>query len=388
MKTVKITCIIFLFLTILSLEKTSGQWAFNGTNIFNTNGGYVGIGTSTPVKLLDVLRNATEPTIRIFNTGGTGGATFQMTDYISGADWKFKATAYGGFKIRDNAHALDVMTIEPNTAANSLYIGAGGNVTIGTDIQTSYVKFQSNQNIIHGIAVSGVSTYTSGSCIGVHGETNTISSAGAGGYFIANNNDGDAPGIYGRADGSSTNTYGVAGHAYFGGTGVGAWSYTGDLFRGFDGDFPGGTLRFYVTRAGAVFADGGYNTFKKALLAGGKEEYRSFRMIESTEGWVEDIGSFEMIGGEAVVKIDPVYASSVKLDNDYKVFLTPVSEDIVNLVITKKDPESFRVKGVTNDGRPANCSFDYRIVAKDRVRNYGRMEPVDIPDAINISRIE
>ncbi|HPM93280.1 MAG TPA: hypothetical protein PKZ74_10765 [Bacteroidales bacterium] len=111
-------------------------------------------------------------------------------------------------------------------------------------------------------------------------------------------------------------------------------------------------------------------------------------MIESTEGWVEDIGSFEMIGGEAVVKIDPVYASSVKLENDYKVFLTPVSEDIVNLVITKKDPESFRVKGVTNDGRPANCSFDYRIVAKDRVRNSGRMEPVDIPDAINIPRIE
>jgi uncharacterized protein (TIGR02145 family) len=54
-----------------------------------------------------------------------------MVDDLSGANWKFKATMYGGFKIRDQANALDVFTIEPNSAANTLYIKTGGNVGIG-----------------------------------------------------------------------------------------------------------------------------------------------------------------------------------------------------------------------------------------------------------------
>jgi hypothetical protein len=105
------------------------------------NGGNVGIGNSTPATLLYVAKNMTEPTITVRNLGGFGGATYSMVDDASGADWKFKATAAGGFKIRDNANGLDVIAIEPNSAANSIYINSDGHVGLGTDNPSYYRLF-------------------------------------------------------------------------------------------------------------------------------------------------------------------------------------------------------------------------------------------------------
>jgi hypothetical protein len=132
MKTVKFTLAIFVLLLFVGLNESIGQWAPNGTHIFNTNSGNVGIGNNTPGSLLHVGKNITEPTIRVQNFGGAGGATYQMVDNSSGADWKFKATNTGGFKIRDNAFAMDVMTVEANSAANALYINSLGFVGLGT----------------------------------------------------------------------------------------------------------------------------------------------------------------------------------------------------------------------------------------------------------------
>jgi len=74
----------------------------------------------------------TEPTITVRNLGGAGGASFRMWDNVSGADWKFKATNTGGFKIRDNVSGLDVFVIEQNTASNLIYLKSGGRIGIGT----------------------------------------------------------------------------------------------------------------------------------------------------------------------------------------------------------------------------------------------------------------
>ncbi|MCU0370300.1 MAG: tail fiber domain-containing protein [Bacteroidales bacterium] len=106
-------------------------------DIYNTNSGNVGVGTSTPLYLLHAGKNMTEPTIAIENSGGTGGATFEMIDMASGADWKFKATLSGGFKIRDHANGLDVIVVEPNSEANSIYIRQDGNFGIGTSNPTN-----------------------------------------------------------------------------------------------------------------------------------------------------------------------------------------------------------------------------------------------------------
>ena len=117
---------------VSGIQVVRGQWNANGNNIYNTNTGNVGIGTSTPSTLLYVAKNITEPTISIRNPGGFGGATYAMKDDASGADWKFKATLTGGFKIRDNANSLDVLSLEPNSRVNSFYIRNTGSIGIGT----------------------------------------------------------------------------------------------------------------------------------------------------------------------------------------------------------------------------------------------------------------
>jgi hypothetical protein len=131
MKTVRFTLGLIVLIAFAGLNETMAQWAPNGTSIFNTNSGNVGIGFNTPTSLLHVGKNMTEPTIRVQNLGGTGGASYQMTDNTSGADWKFKATNTGGFKIRDNANSLDVMQIESNSKANAFYVSATGDAALG-----------------------------------------------------------------------------------------------------------------------------------------------------------------------------------------------------------------------------------------------------------------
>jgi hypothetical protein len=137
---------IFFFSAIIffAVFTASAQWSVNGTHIYNSNTGFVGIGLSSPTTLLDVAKSLTEPTISVRNLGGAGGASFRMYDQNSGAEWKFKATGTGGFKIRDNAYALDVIQVEANSAANVIYINAAGNLGIGTANPTEKLAVNGN----------------------------------------------------------------------------------------------------------------------------------------------------------------------------------------------------------------------------------------------------
>jgi hypothetical protein len=123
--------LLLLFTYFICIEVTA-QWTADGINIYNTNSGNVGIGNNVPSTLLFVAKNITEPTITVRNLGGFGGATYTMIDDASGANWKFKATLSGGFKIRDHSSSLDVITIEPNSFANAIYIRSTDNIGIGT----------------------------------------------------------------------------------------------------------------------------------------------------------------------------------------------------------------------------------------------------------------
>ncbi len=268
-------------------------------------------------------------------------------------------------------------------------------LALGTDIPYVSYKLSVIQNTGRAIyahvsgeeatAVYGLASAATGTNYAVRGWL--MSNEGAAGFFLADENSGACAGVLGRADGNVLpGSCAVAGYHFYSGIGVGAWSWGGDLIRGYAGDYPGGTLRFYITNAGAVYADGGFNTFKKVMLPEGKHEYRTFNSIQSTESWIEDLGSAELLNGESIVSIDPVFSRTVDLKNDYKVFLTPVSEEMVLLVVTKKSPDKFIVKGITFDGRAVSCSFDYRIVAKDNDNQNTRMEIVDIPETIEVAR--
>jgi len=144
-----------LLFTLFFCNTLSAQWATNGTNIYNTNSGNVGIGTNSPGSLLTASRNTTEPTIAVRNAGGIGGATFRMQDNNSGADWKFKATNPGGFKIRDNANALDVIVVEPNSAANVIYINGSGYMGVGTASPTQKLDVVGSVNVTSEVLAGG-----------------------------------------------------------------------------------------------------------------------------------------------------------------------------------------------------------------------------------------
>lgn len=123
---------IFVASILLMVNQAMCQWNVNGNHIYNTNTGNVGIGSDSPATLLHVQKNMTEPNIIVQNLGGNGGSTFTMIDNASGANWKFKATYIGGFKIRDHANLLDIIVIEPNSFANAICIKTMNNIGVGT----------------------------------------------------------------------------------------------------------------------------------------------------------------------------------------------------------------------------------------------------------------
>lgn len=131
MKTIKILLIAVLFTTAYSASAVAPDWTYSSPYMYYT-GGNVGIGTVTPAYPLDVQMNMTEPKLSISNIGGSGGAAFRMYDQTSNTDWRFKAAGTGTFKIRDNVNGKDILTLEKNANANSIYVKVGGFVGIGT----------------------------------------------------------------------------------------------------------------------------------------------------------------------------------------------------------------------------------------------------------------
>ena len=231
-----------------------------------------------------------------------------------------------------------------------------------------------------GRGVYGQASASSGTTYGVYGGSQ--STAGYGGYFISSSEtEGTTKaGVYG-VDYSDTG-FGVAGHNYWAGVGVGAWSYSGRLIEARSGDYPLGTLQFYVEADGDVFANGTYNSFK----ATGDGGHRTLYGMSSAEAWAEDFGSAALKDGRATVTIDPIFAQTVNLAVEYHVYLTPICSDLILIGVTQKGATSFTVQGATLDGKPSSCSFDYRIVAKQRGYEDQRLEEVDIPAPVVVEK--
>ena len=115
-----------------------------------------------------------------------------------------------------------------------------------------------------------------------------------------------------------------------------------------------------VDEAGNTWAPGS----KSALVETASHGRRLLYAMESPEVWFEDLGTARLTNGEATVTFDPIFAETVNLKEDYHVFVTPLAQEPVLLFITAKTSAGFTVRGVTLDGKPAGCSFDYRVIAK------------------------
>lgn len=336
-------------------------------------GGNVGINTDIPTHDLHVngTMRLTGGLYDIYNTAGVSGQVLSSTG--SGIDWM-------------NLPSLPSDLVTGTGTATRVAFWSGTN-TLSSNSNLYWDNSNSRLGINdaspeYNLDVEGTGSTHNGYF------SNSSTTSGATAVYAYHSGAGTTNGIaaiYGRAYGSSAaNSYGVAGHNYYSGVGVGAWSYSGDLVRAYSGDFPGGTLRFYVNQSGQVYADGGYNTFKET----GDHEYVAVSAVQSPESLIEDCGSADLLNGNATVNIDEKFSEIASTGNDYQVFVTPVSDDFVLLVVHHQSSASFQVKGITLDGKPAGCRFHYRIVARDSEREGTRFEKMQIPEEVVVVREE
>jgi len=299
---------------------------------------------------------------------GTAYGVYGQSDTSTGSGVYGKSTTAGG----DGIYGYSSATTGYSDGVHGQTDSPNGNGVTGVNSAGGYAIYgESTATSVYG-AVCGRSY--SGN--GVYGDTSSSTGKGVFGQNWAMS--GTGAGVFGQNQ--SDAGFGVAGWNVYGGVGVGAWSDSGNLIEAYDGDYPGGTRRFYVDQAGNVHYDGALQPYAEVPSPDGAGvEHRSLYGMASPEAWFEDFGSAALKDGKATVRIDPTFARTVNLEVDYHVYLTLVCDDLILLGVTDKGSTSFSVQGATLDGKPSTCSFDYRIVAKQRGYEDLRLEKVDLP---------
>jgi hypothetical protein len=172
--------VLFAVLTMFGAARnvSAQQWANNGNNIYNTNSGNVGVGTSSPADTLSVAAKSTDAFgFRINGGGQAGGAATNAGIHI-----RPDATKYGLLSFTENAVGDRwVVGIKPSdgnlyfssggstfaTASDKIVFSAGGSVGIGTTsprtrLQVDYggiSNFTGTSAGVMSIAGSGINYY-------------------------------------------------------------------------------------------------------------------------------------------------------------------------------------------------------------------------------------
>jgi hypothetical protein len=90
---------------------------------------------------------------------------------------------------------------------------------------------------------------------------------------------------------------------------------------------------------------------------------------ESTEVWFTDYGFGHLQDGQTVIRIDPLFAETVNLNEPYHVFIQAYGK--ATLYVSQRTPSTFEV--CLTEGDP-NVEFSYRLVAKRRDYERARLE--------------
>ena len=159
----------------------SGYWSLNGSNIFNNNGGYVGIGTNTPTSQLTIqtplnstgfthiaganeiifsefaggvsagIGTSTNHALR-FNTNGTGKMSIYPTgEVVVGAN---TTAPFGQFTVETLDNSYGINHITPSGIRIGTYVG-GTSAGIGTYSNTNMRIFCNNVSAMFIAAATG-----------------------------------------------------------------------------------------------------------------------------------------------------------------------------------------------------------------------------------------
>jgi hypothetical protein len=208
-----------------------------------------------------------------------------------------------------------------------------------------------------GRGVVGHASATNGVTIGVIGQSDSPDGYGVYGHTTATS--GDARGVFARSDSTAgCGVYGLAGAAS--GTTYGVFGISNS---------PDGYGVYYV---GGIGGTG----LRTSIVETPDHGWRHLYSVESTGPWFEDFGAGQLVDGRVVVTIDPLFAQTVNLSEEYHVFLTPLGN--CGLYVVEKTATSFTVRAL--DGSSCSIAFDYRLIAKRLGYEDARLAPAEAPD--------
>lgn len=116
--------------TAAGLGGGDGFWSPSGTNIFNNNGGNVGVGTSNPSESFHLVGNPLRQVVARFDNpgAGTGGAWLTLAHTPTNREWSFGPNSSdGAFDFFNTFSFISVMRI-----SRTGDIQASGNITLST----------------------------------------------------------------------------------------------------------------------------------------------------------------------------------------------------------------------------------------------------------------
>jgi hypothetical protein len=322
---------------------------------------------------------------------GLASATTGYTYGVYGQSSSTDGTGLYGFATATTGNNNGVIGHSNSTNGNGVY----GLASASTGISFGVYGRSSSTD---GRGVFGAVDATTGINYGVFGASPSTSGRGVFGYATATT--GIAEGVLGQSQ--STNGYGVNGEALstvgtnYGvrgisysssGTGVEgyAWATTGVNYGVYG--ITGSPSGYGVYSQGNLYANGNFTAtgVKSAIVDTQDYGWRSLYAMESPQNWFEDFGQATLTAGEAVVKIEPIFAQTVNLGEPYHVFLTPLAGGCT-LFVADKSSTSFTVRA--NEGAGCEIAFDYRIIAPRLDYEDLRLKPAADPQAVAASMPE
>jgi len=322
-----------------------GGWQDDGAVVRpQTLSDQVSVGTAAPPSsalLFSVYSSSTGFPIAGQNTAGSGNAigVYGESSYSPSGVGVYGQSVYNG----TGSNPVGVYGVARASTGRGVF---GYNSSSGNGVRGES---------LYGTGIEGYAWNTGGGNFGVYGYTNSPLGAGVYGYNGASSG-GTPVGVEGKT--SLPNGYGVYGET---GSSSGAGIY---------GYAPANSQK-------AGYFNGGFtvvNGTKPALVPTPSFGWRYLYAMESPEVWFEDFGTAKLTNGKVTVSLDPIFKETINSQEPYHVFLTPLSEEPVVLTVTEKSETGFSVLGVGLDGKPAEISFDYRIVAKRKGYEGVRLE--------------
>jgi hypothetical protein len=319
--------------TTVSCSVTGTNWCISGNN---TSSGIGVIGTS---KSGTGLRGTSTSQYGLKATSGSGTAILAQTTSGASAITAIGSSGNGAYGVN----------------------AVGGTAIFGSATSTTGAGVRGTTSSGHGYGtygseLDGVGAYGySGSGVGVAGD----SESGTGGAFTSGSGYGISVKTGDVLEAATTAVY--AQNINGNGANVDG-SNIGLISRAPGQGYPlvlinhDGNDVFNVDGSGDVYYKGTL-THVSATVGGGTA--RSFSS-NSTQPLVEDTGTAQLVGGAAVVRLDPAFAASIESNAAYRVFVTP-NGDTRGLFVAAKTATSFVVRE-SQAGR-STVTFDYRIVA-------------------------